>query len=449
MRLLLYGLIALAPLPLASARPAWQWLWVVVVGVSLLVHLVRSRNTRLVGFSFAVKAAIAGISLFVVWGFLQAVLPLGAGAVFDITSVDSILSASGLISVDPAKTISNATFFLSHLVFFILVYAFCTRREKAVNLLRFCGIVAGLYAAYGFIVFVSGNETILWYEKWANQTSLTSTFVNRNSYAAYAGLGLQCLIAYAFFWAQAELAEGRTGRELYRHVLETMLTKAWWLPLAILLCAVTLLLANSRAGFGSVAVAVSLLFLLSPNRYGREGSRWRSVLSATIVVAIGASIFALSGELLDQRLQSDASLDQRFSIYPIVLDAIADRPWLGYGLGTFEDVFRVFRDETITKYFMRAHNDYLELALTAGIPAAVLLVLSVSAMIFQLVASLKIGNQYRSLVALGITTSVQLGLHSLVDFSLQMPAVSYLWCAIIASCLAIAYHCKRVSAAPA
>ncbi len=36
MRTIIYGLLALAPLPFASARPAWQWLWVVVI--SALSH---------------------------------------------------------------------------------------------------------------------------------------------------------------------------------------------------------------------------------------------------------------------------------------------------------------------------------------------------------------------------------------------------------------------------
>ncbi len=148
---------------------------------------------------------------------------------------------------------------------------------------------------------------------------------------------------------------------------------------------------------------------------------------------------------MDQRLQSDASLDQRFAAYPLIVDAIFDRPIAGFGLGTFDDVFRLYRDETITIYFDRAHSDYLELALTAGMPATALLVFSIATVVVVLGALLKYGNQYRSFIALGITVSVQLALHSLVDFSLQIPAVSYLWCAIVAGAVAIAYRCKRAA----
>jgi len=315
-----------------------------------------------------------------------------------------------------------------------------------VNFIRFCGVICALYAAYGFIVFVSGNDTILWFERWTgSNASLTSTFVGRNGFAAYTGIGLQCLIAYAVFWTQDELAEGRTGRELYRHVLETMLTKAWWLPLAILVLAVAILLTNSRAGFGSVALAIVLFFIISPNRYGVKNIGWKSLAQVAIMVAIGIGVFSLSGEVLEQRLQGDAGLDMRFLAFPLIIDTILDRPFAGFGLGTFDEVFRLYRDETILGNFTRAHNDYLELAMTAGIPAAILLVTSILILVFILCGSLKYGNQYRSFIALGITVSVQLGLHSLLDFSLQKPAVSYLWCAVIAASLAIAYRCKRTA----
>lgn len=388
-----------------------------------------------------------GISVFILWGFVQALLPIGIVGSTGVPAADNILEAKGLISLDPALTIKVTVSFLSHMLFFVLVYELCSRRQKVVNLVRFCGAVVAVYAAYGFIVYVSGNDTILWYKKWWTYNSLSGTFLNRNSFAAFAGLGLQSLIAYAFFWAQDELAEGRTGRELYRHVVETMLTKAWWLPLAILIVAIALLLSNSRGGFGSVALAVFFLFVLSPNNYSQRRSSWKSVLGAAGIVAVSIVLFALSGDILEQRLQADAGLDERFDVFPLVIEGILDRPITGYGLGTFDDVFRLYQGENIVKYYDRAHNDYLEIAFTAGIPAAALLVTALFALFFFLIGSLKYGNQYRPFIALGITVMLQLGLHSLVDFSLQKPGVSYMWVAIIAASVAIAYRCRRAAEA--
>lgn len=446
MRIFLYGLLALAPLPFASARPSWQWVWVVSVGLTALWYLFKNRYHTGKKIPKGVLLALWLGGLFVAWGYVQALPLFGEGLGVTNESADRLLSELVSISVDPQKTISNAVFYLSHGVFFWLVFSFCDRRTKALKLLRFCGLVVALYAVYGFVVFVSGNDTILWFQKWANQNSLTSTFVNRNSFAAFAGLGLQCFIAYAYFWIQDELIESRSGKELYRHVIETMVTNTWWLPLGIVLTAIALLLTNSRAGFGSVAIACFLLLLLLPNHYQRSRSIALWLAGYGMVMALAIGLFSLSGGVLETRLQAGAPFDQRLEAYSLVIEAIRDRPLTGFGLGTFDDVFRSYRDETITIYFDRAHNDYLELAMTAGIPATIMLMIAFFLLLNFLIRRLDLGLQYRSFIALGITTTVQLGLHSAVDFPLQIPAISYMWCAIMAASLAVANRCKKVSA---
>lgn len=443
MKWLLYGLLLFAPLPLASARPTWQWLWVVYVGIACIVFLLTHWRSRFPNLPSALRIVTILTLVFIGWGFVQALAPIGLEASIAMSAVDDILQDLATISVAPYHTLSNTLYYLAHAAFFYLVYATVSRRIKAAEFIRFAGISGGLYAAYGFIVFVSGNDTILWYEKWAGLGSLTSTFVNRNSFAAFVGLGLQCLIAYAYFWTQDELAEGRKGRELLRHFLDTILTKAWWLPLAIILAAIALLLTNSRGGFGSVVIGMICLLLLSPNRYQREHSIWRTFVVYVFFALVGVLLFSLSGSVLEGRLQNDASFDQRFVVYPIILDAIMDRPILGFGLGTFDEVFRIFRTEDVTIYFDRAHNDYLELAITAGIPAMAIFLSAFMIVLVYLARRLRFGAQYRSFIALGISTSVQLGVHSLVDFSLQMPAVSYLWAAILAASVAVAHRSEQ------
>lgn len=442
MRWVIYFLLALSPLPLASARPAWQWLWVSLVGALYLGQLIAARKRGGVQLPSALVVSFAMMLVFVGWGIVQAFLPVGASLELAIPPVDTTLKRLATISVSPARTFAVSSFFLSHVLFAYLVFVFVDRRDRGVQLIRFCGIIGLIYAAYGFAVFVSGNETVLWYEKWAGYDSLTSSFVNRNSYAAYAGLGLQCLIAYAFYWAQDELAENRTGRELYRHLLETMLQKAWWLPLAILLTATAVILTNSRAGFVSVATGVFMLFLLSPNRYQRTANWAKRIASYSAVLATAAGMFYLSGQTLDTRLQTDASSDRRFINYPYVVEAIEARPLLGYGLGAFDNVHLTYRAPDDPGWFSRAHSDYLELAHNAGIPAAVWFLVALGISMVFLVRRLVFGLQYRAFVALGITTSLQLAIHSTVDFSLQKPAVSYLWVAILAVSFAIAHRCE-------
>ena len=443
MRWFIYSLIALSPLPLASARPVWQWAWVVYIGLMLVTYLVTKwRHPRpKLPKSIMLSLTVIFLSSFV-WGLVQAFAQIGITGSVNVENVDGLLSNLGTISIAPSLTLSVAVQFLAHIVFLYLVYSYASRRDRAVHLFRFIGIVVAIYAAYGFAIYVSGNETVLWFERWGYYNSLTSTFVNRNSYAAYAGMGLLCLLSYASFWIQDELHENRSGRELYRHILETMLSKAWWLPLAIILVGISLLLSNSRAGFASVVLALFVWMLISPNRYRGDISLWRRVGVLTLFAVVGMGLFSLSGDLLERRLNIDATFDQRFQAFPIILDIIAEHPWTGLGFGTFDDVFRVYRDADVTAWLDRAHNDYLELAMTAGLPAATFIIFSIAAMGFYLASRLKFGVQYRSFIALGVAVMIQLGLHSLVDFSLQMPANSYLWSAILGASIAVAQRCE-------
>ena len=216
--------------------------------------------------------------------------------------------------------------------------------------------------------------------------------------------------------------------------------KPWWLPIAIVLVSTSIILTNSRAGFVSVVIAVITLLVISPNRYQRRVHR-----KVTLALYLGGAILAvglfyMSGEALEGRLHNDVSNDLRFQNYPYILSAIQERPVLGYGLGTFDNVHLTYRAPDDLGWFSRAHSDYLELVHSAGLPAAVLLLMSLAMLIAFLARRLKFGLQYRVIIALGITSSLQLALHATVDFPLQIPAVSYLWVSILAMSLAVAYR---------
>ena len=444
MRFLLYALIAASPFFLASNRLPLQWFWVMWTAILAIPLIMRSGKK---GVSITEKPILFPIvmaSLFIFWGCIQAFVPTGSYMSYGTDSVDSILSESGVVSAIPSATMTNVAYFWSHLVVFIAAYAFCDRRFYGTHLIRFCAVVGAGYALYGFIAFAAGNEYVLWFEKSPSDFSLTSTFISRNSYAAYAGLSLQCLIAYAFFWTQKEIAEGRTGRERARQVLEALITRAWWLPLAIFIVATALILTNSRAGFGSVAIAVLTLILLSPNNFTAERqTKLKRVLPAIGLVILASVVFTISGEVLEARLQNTELDVLRSQAYETIALIIQDYPLTGTGLGTFQDVFLSYQPFAFTGFFDRAHSDHLEIIMTAGIPAALLIYAAFTYIAFQLFRALKFGLEYRSFIALGLGVLVQLGLHSFVDFSLQMPANSYLFVVILGASLAIAKRSEQ------
>lgn len=444
MRFLLYTIVAASPFFLASNRLPFQWFWVLWTAVLSVPLFMKLSKKRFALAEHPIFFPTLLVFLFLGWGLLQALLPVGKTMILDIAAVDERLTQTGVISAIPNATLTNVAYFWSHLVVFVAAYVFSESRMAGVQLFRFCAIVGAAYALYGFIVFAAGNDYVLWFEKIVSLNSLTSTFINRNSYAAYAGLGLQCLVAYAFFWTQKEIAEGRTGKERVRQVLEALITRAWWLPLSIFIMATALILTNSRAGFGSAAIGLTTLILLSPNNFKAERlAGLKRALPAVILIALAATVFTISGEVLEARLQNTELDVLRSQAYDTIAVVIQDYPLTGTGLGTFQEVFLTYQPFAFTGFFDRAHSDHLELMMTAGIPAAILLYVAFAYIAFKLIRALKCGLEYRSFIALGFSVLVQLGLHSFVDFSLQMPANSYLFVVILGGSLAIARRCEQ------
>jgi hypothetical protein len=67
--------------------------------------------------------------------------------------------------------------------------------QRAHRTVQAVAIIGMAYAIYGIVAFFVFPGTILWLTKYAYPDSLTSTFINRNSYATYTGIGLVCALA--------------------------------------------------------------------------------------------------------------------------------------------------------------------------------------------------------------------------------------------------------------
>jgi O-antigen ligase len=119
--------------------------------------------------------------------------------------------------------------------------------------------------------------------------------------------------------------------------------------------------------------------------------------------------------------------------------AIREHPWFGTGLGTFRDVYPLYADKFVPYIVDRVHSDYLELALGLGVPAASLWVLAIAWLLLRCVAGIARRRRRRIYAIAAVGATVLIGLHSLVDFSLQMPAVAVLFAAILGVGLAQAF----------
>jgi O-antigen ligase len=127
---------------------------------------------------------------------------------------------------------------------------------------------------------------------------------------------------------------------------------------------------------------------------------------------------------------------------------VAERPFLGYGGGSFQQAFQLFREPSLPPriVWQQAHSTYLSLWVGHGLIAGSIPLVIVGVVVAQLSRMfIRSRRSYsaESSAALGATAVV--GLHSSVDFSLEIQAVAmiYIWL------LAIAYsRCLEITAKP-
>jgi len=424
-------ILVFSPLPFASVRPVWSHLYAVLVAVGLLAYVFdRWRAGRAMpGVPWPLGIAGILMALVALWGYLQAVpglFPAWQHPVWaETASVLGDPSLKGYLSLTPERTLTAAIKYLSYIGFGLLV-VWHARRQRNVELLLkiFVAAQAG-YALYGLSVYFSGLETILWFDKTAYRGFLTSTFVNRNSYATYAGLGVLASLALVLHYLRQTLVAEKSHRTKLREFVETLTSRGWLPPMVMLMCFVAVLLTGSRMGLTAMLVASSLLLAAWTARLQRGQARTLGSLLLGVMLGLLLFNFVLSGALTTERfsrLFEDG--DGRFLVYPLMLDAISERPWTGYGLGSFESAFRLFRDGSVTAFFDRGHNDYLEMIMDVGWPAALMVFLAVALLfIFAWYLSRRRTDYEYALLSVAATT--QIAIHSSVDFSMQMPAVVF------------------------
>lgn len=418
----LLGVLVLAPLPLGSQRP-WAWSLLAVLVALLLIAwsgLVVAGKARAPVAARRLWPIALPFTLALAWAALQT-SPLAPAAWQHPLWAEAARAlpgqvVAGRISVDPALTWTAVLRLMCYAgVFWLAVQLGRERQRARTGLVVLCW--AGIaYAAYGLAVQFSGAERILWLEKWAYIGDLTSTFVNRNAYGAYAGLGLLgCLTL---------LIHSLRGRGRLRDDIEEAVTVGAPLLAGVAVIATALLLSHSRGAF--LACAVAILVLLAALAAGRV-ARPRLMLAVAVLVGLGGGALSLTtgAATLDRLAQSTDIEGDRGNLYRLTLTAIDDAPWTGHGFGAYLPAFRVYRDASLNRpvIYDFAHNQYLEALMDLGLPAAMLFLAALAAAAGLCLVGLLRRRRDQIHPAMALAATALLGTHGLVDFSSSMPAI--------------------------
>lgn len=347
---------------------------------------------------------------------------------------------SSRITLDVNSSLTALMRLLSYAGVFWMSLQYCSSAARAQQVLSTICITGMAYATYGLFIYFTGSEMILWFHKWAYRPDLTSTFVNRNNYATYAGLGLLCGIGLVLQNILDEFRSAIGFRWVAREIIETLLEQSGLLIVAIPVIGTALLLSHSRGGVGSFVVGLAVLLLapnISPYLRGRANMLRVNWSIAIVFAVMATALFSLSGEGVEARFfERSISEENRISYYRSTIRAIREFPLSGTGYGTFQKAFRSYKEPSISSNVDKAHNTYLENAMELGLPAAVALVGAVAGL--GTICLFGIRRRRRNVMypIVGLAATALVGAHSLVDFSLQIPAIAVTYALIMGAACA-------------
>jgi O-antigen ligase len=431
--------LAWSPFPLGSNRP-WSW--------SLLALLIACvwcfwccsiwrKPSAAIPLMYGYRAALILVLLAIAWGFIQVlpIVPRGwVGPVWQTTAplVGGKLAAT--ISVSPWRSTTELMKLVSYVMAAWLARVFARSPEGAYKLLDAIIIVGALYAAYSFVLLLIGHSQFeIFYGVPLRETAFSGPFVNRNSFATYEGLVAVCagsrLITKT--WSRAESAPDIGGRLLSTgHYLAGK--GAIW-SVAALLAFSAVVMTGSRAGNLATWSATIVVLFISLGLAKQQKRGWLALSVAVCVIAVAFALLAVNGAALAGRLDDMAAAGDttRLLLWNAALKMIQNAPLTGWGLGTYQLVYPLYTTGSMHFVMDKAHNDILEFVAGFGLPAAVLWWSALAWLVAICGRGIFTRKRHRVLPAVALGASILVAIHSIFDFSLQMPAIALTYAAIL------------------
>ena len=200
--------------------------------------------------------------------------------------------------------------------------------------------------------------------------------------------------------------------------------------IAVVIYATAVVLSQSRGG--ALALLVGLLVLWAALlRRDRVPARRVAVIVVVAVAAAGLLLAPAFDRFAGRMDTLGAEAQQRMDIYRDTLGAIEASPLLGYGLGSFPALYRMYDDRDLFYVVEFAHSTVLETVVELGIPAALLLFAAALWPVAGIWRGAGTRRRDQHIPALAAGVAAWAIIHSMVDFPLQIPAIAAGVCLVI------------------
>ncbi len=357
---------------------------------------------------------------------LKEILPLWSSSTGDA----NLLGAWRTISLEPDLTRSCLTLVGSLALIFLVAVQRIRSLEDIERLLRLVAVATVAVAALGLVQFLFGNGKFFWfYEDPYSDTNhaVKGCFVCRNHFADFIAVGIGAVL----WWLLDAVSGSRlstANSRLARPHCESAATPLQWAvrSVAIVICALAVLLSLSRGGFVAlcVAIAVSVACLYRARVVHGKALLGTVALAALVgIVAVGHGYERVVNRLNDfQSLETLDGATGRRTLWLADLGAVRDYRLCGTGLGTHREVSPMYFARPGADY-SHAENGYIQVAMEAGLPG-LLVVCSTLALYCYWCIRLALRSQNRR-VLLALTAIAPAlaatAVHSLFDFVWYIP----------------------------
>jgi O-Antigen ligase len=322
------------------------------------------------------------------------------------------------LSLDPSATWLALLSLLPATAIFLAILSLEQRSRRFLILLLL--VIAFASTVLDLLQTIGGEDSPLRFYALTTPDRAVGFFANPDHNAAF----LYSAIAFITAWAIGLVLDHRRNRVVGLAAL----------VLLILMIIIAVAVTRSRAGMALLVVA-SLSGILLAWRHNRGHSGRRPLgfaIGANVVALLVAFQFGFVGFM--QRVEQSGIEEIRWSAAQVSTQAAMANLPLGSGLGTFVPIYERFEPRTLLQrfYVNHAHDDWLELWLTGGIPAIVLIV---GFLVWFGASSFDLWRGGRgdgpvldlALAQAASIVIVLLLLHSTVDYPLRIPALSVLF----------------------
>ncbi|MEN6310577.1 MAG: O-antigen ligase family protein [Acidobacteriota bacterium] len=455
------GLVALlifSPLPAASVNEWSVFIIELAAGLMAAAYILLEPKPRLnEGLAAALKpmkAVAAGFFGFLVFQIIPLpaalvhVLSPGAYGFRKLYAPEFARTRFMSLSVAPGRTLQAGLEILAYFIVGFLLVMTVTRgsqMRKIIHVLIGCGV---FQAVYGIYALAAPEPRILFYRKVFSPDSVTGTFVNRSHLSGYLEMIVPLAIGLAIARMNLFSVSVKNLRERFVLMMSQGVAANLLIGASIVVMSLAILLSNSRSGLVVLVFGFFLFTGLAVLAVGRAGYRelWvRNFIRGTVIVILALSLYVGIGSTIQRFAMDDLLHEDRPLYWSNVMGMIRDFPLFGTGLGTFAAAYPAYEKRGGPEMLLtHAHNDYLEYVSELGLVGALLLFGGIFYLAVKAFLAWKERRnpEVKGLALGGIVSLAGMGLHTVTDFNLHIPANMLLFTVVLSLTLVASYHRK-------